>query len=98
QFQQPWFLIVMTLVVVAFACNLWGLFEVRLPEWAADLGEQSSHVHGLSGHFLQGTLATMLATPCSAPFLGTAIGFALARGAPEITAVFAALGLGLGLS
>jgi len=97
QFQQPWFLIAMTLVVVAFACNLWGFFEVRLPTWAADLGERSSHVHGLGGHFLQGALATLLATPCSAPFLGTAIGFALARGAAEITAVFAALGLGLAL-
>ena len=97
QFQQPLFLIAMTLVVVAFACNLWGFFEVRLPAWAADWGERSSHVHGLGGHFLQGTLATLLATPCSAPFLGTAIGFALARGAPEITAVFAALGLGLAL-
>jgi suppressor for copper-sensitivity B len=97
QFQQPWFLIAMTLVVTAFACNLWGFFDVRLPAFIADWGEHSSHVHGLGGHFLQGTLATLLATPCSAPFLGTAIGFALSRGAAEITAVFAALGLGLAL-
>ncbi|HEX9702989.1 MAG TPA: thioredoxin family protein, partial [Rhodospirillales bacterium] len=97
QFQQPWFLIAMTLLVVAFACNLWGFLEVRLPGFIADWGERSSHVHGLGGHFLQGALATLLATPCSAPFLGTAIGFALARGAGEIMAVFLALGLGLAL-
>ena len=97
QFQQPWFLIAMTLLVTAFALNLWGAFEVRLPLWISDLGEHASHVHGLGGHFLQGAFATLLATPCSAPFLGTAVGFALARGGGEITAVFAALGLGLAL-
>jgi len=97
QFQQPWFLIAMVLVVTAFACNLWGFFEFRLPMWVGDLGEHSSHVHGLGGHFLQGALATLLATPCSAPFLGTAVGFALARGSVEIFSVFAALGLGLSL-
>jgi suppressor for copper-sensitivity B len=97
QFQQPWFLIAMTVLVVAFACNLWGLFEVRLPTVISDLGEHSSHVHGMGGHFLQGAFATLLATPCSAPFLGTAVGFALARGWTEIAAVFAALGLGLAL-
>ncbi|MBC8339179.1 MAG: thioredoxin family protein [Rhodospirillales bacterium] len=97
QFQQPWFLIAMTLLIVAFACNLWGLFEFRLPVWVSDLGEHASHVHGLGGHFLQGAFATLLATPCSAPFLGTAVGFALARGWGEISAVFAALGIGLAL-
>ncbi|MFQ5765937.1 MAG: protein-disulfide reductase DsbD family protein, partial [Rhodospirillales bacterium] len=97
QFQQPWFLVAMTLLVTAFACNLWGFFEVRLPVWIADLGEHAGHVHGLGGHFLQGAFATLLATPCSAPFLGTAVGFAFARGAAEIFAVFAALALGLAL-
>ncbi|MDP6572154.1 MAG: protein-disulfide reductase DsbD family protein [Rhodospirillales bacterium] len=97
QFQHPWFLIAMTLVVALFACNLWGFFEVRLPQWASDMGEHASHVHGLGGHFLSGAFATVLATPCTAPFLGTAVGFALSRGAVEIFAVFAALGVGLAL-
>jgi suppressor for copper-sensitivity B len=95
QFQHPWFLTAMTLVVVLFACNLWGFFEIRLPGAIADAGEHASHVHGLGGHFLTGALATVLATPCSAPFLGTAVGFALSRGTGEIFAVFAALGVGL---
>ena len=97
QFQQPWFLIAMTAVVILFACNLWGFFEVSLPRAIADLGEHSTNIHGLGGHFAQGAFATLLATPCSAPFLGTAVGFALARGTQEIFTVFAALGLGLAL-
>jgi suppressor for copper-sensitivity B len=96
QFQQPLFLSVMALVVTLFACNLLGWFEVPLPAWLGGLAEAGAG-HGLAGHFLTGTFATVLATPCSAPFLGTAVGFALARGATEILLIFAALGLGLAL-
>jgi len=95
QFQHPWFLTAMILVMTLFACNLWGFFEVRLPRAVADAGIHAGHVHGLGGHFLTGALVTLLATPCSAPFLGTAVGFALSRSATDIFAVFAALGLGL---
>ena len=87
----------MALVVTLFACNLWGFFEVHLPESVSELGEPTTHVHGLGSHFMTGALATLLATPCSAPFLGTAVGFALARGTFEILAIFAALGVGLAL-
>lgn len=102
QFQHPWFLIIMTIIVTLFACNLWGFYEVHLPEWVDDLGghigqHQKPEEHGLGGHFLTGAFATLLATPCSAPFLGTAVGFALARNASDIFAVFAALGIGLAL-
>ena len=97
QFQHPWFLIMMAVIVTLFACNLWGFFEVNLPRWIADAGDGSSHVQGLGGHFSTGMLATLLATPCSAPFLGTAIGFALSRGAFEIWVIFTALGIGLAL-
>lgn len=95
QFQQPWFLIAMILIVSVFAGNLFGLFEIRLPRPIADAGERVGHVGGLGGHFLTGALATLLATPCSAPFLGTAVGFALARGTLEIMAVLGAVGIGL---
>lgn len=108
QFQRPWFLIVMTLVMSLFACNLWGWFDIPLPGWLGRMGggvprqpdRASPHAHsggGLAGHFLAGALATLLATPCSAPFLGTAIGFALAAGPAEILVVFAAVALGLAL-
>ena len=95
QFQQPWFLILMAFAVTLFACNMWGLFEIRLPGAVADAALAGSGQGGHAGHFMQGVFATLLATPCSAPFLGTALGFALSRGAGEIALVFACLGLGL---
>ena len=97
QFQQPLFLVFMVVVLTLFATNLWGLFEVPLPRFAAAAGERLGPERGLAGHFLTGAFATLLATPCSAPFLGTAVGFALAGGTADILMVFAALGLGLAL-
>jgi suppressor for copper-sensitivity B len=97
QFQQPAFLAVMIALLLAFAANLWGLFEIRLPAFLMSAGGTGQPHHTLLGHFLSGAFATLLATPCSAPFLGTAVGFALARGPQEIILIFAALGLGMGL-
>ncbi|WP_245651091.1 protein-disulfide reductase DsbD family protein [Paramagnetospirillum marisnigri] len=94
QFQQPGFLAVMVVLLALFAANLWGAFEIPLPGWLMNAGGGGRH-HTVLGHFLSGAFATVLATPCSAPFLGTAIGFALARGPVEIIAIFAALGLGM---
>ncbi|MBE0532226.1 MAG: thioredoxin family protein [Rhodospirillales bacterium] len=94
QFQHPWFLVAMVFLVMLFAANLWGIIEIRLPRWAADLGAPSA-TEGLPGNFAAGALATLLATPCSAPFVGTAVGFALAAGPAEILSVFAAMGFGL---
>lgn len=95
QFQQPVFIAGMAAILVLFACNMVGWFEFSGPRWAFDAAETKAASHGVTGHFLTGALATLLATPCSAPFLGTAIGFALSRGALEIVAVFLALGVGL---
>jgi len=96
QFQQPLFLATMVVVVTLFAANLLGLFEIPLPQWASNLGLKGD-AHGMAGHFLTGMFATLLATPCSAPFLGTAVGFALSRGLFEILVIFLALGLGMAL-
>jgi len=95
QFQQPAFLAFMIAIITLFACNMWGLFEIRLPGAVADAAVNSGNRGGLGGHFLTGAFATLLATPCTAPFLGTAVGFALSRGPMEIYAVFLALGIGL---
>ena len=97
QFQQPWFLTSMAALITLFACNLWGFFEVRLPQTIFDFSVRAGNTNGLGGHFLQGSFATLLATPCSAPFLGTAVGFALAGGTADILLVFTALGLGMAL-
>lgn len=98
QFQQPLFIAALGLIVVIFAGNLWGLFEFRLPSAAAGLGSQpTENSHSLSGSFGQGALATLLATPCSAPFLGTAIGFAFSQDNLTLLLIFIALGIGLAL-
>ncbi|HEY1386626.1 MAG TPA: protein-disulfide reductase DsbD domain-containing protein [Dongiaceae bacterium] len=99
QFQQPVFLALMAIVCLLFAANIWGLFQVPMPAFvgrAAVAGDaRLGNDHARS--FFTGVLATALATPCSAPFVGTAVGFALARGPIEILAIFIALGVGLAL-
>ena len=97
QFQQPAFLVFMAAVVALFAANLFGLFEIGLPGAVFDTAAKAGGGSGVGGHFAAGAFAALLATPCTAPFLGTAIGFALSRGVAEIYAVFAALGAGLAL-
>jgi suppressor for copper-sensitivity B len=96
QFQRPGFVAFLAVVVVLFCLNLWGLFEIHLPVRLAQLGGKGPR-EGLVGHFASGLFATLMATPCSAPFLGTAVGFALAQEAPVIAAMFAAIGVGMAL-
>ncbi len=96
QFQRPGFVAFLAVVVVLFCLNLWGLFEIPLPQRLARLGGNAPR-EGVSGHFASGLFATLMATPCSAPFLGTAVGFALAQPTPVILAIFAAVGIGMGL-
>jgi suppressor for copper-sensitivity B len=95
QFQQPWFLAGMALVTTLFAASLWGWAPIVLPTGIANtIG--SVHGHGrFTNAFLTGAFATLLAASCSAPFVGTAIGFALARGPADIALVFSALGVGM---
>jgi suppressor for copper-sensitivity B len=97
QFQEPAFLTALAVLCMLFAANLWGLYEIRLPGFLADALPTGPAGGGIGGNFLSGAFATVLATPCSAPFLGTALGFALARGPFEIGAIFASLGLGMAL-
>jgi thiol:disulfide interchange protein DsbD len=95
QFREPVFLAAVAVLVVLFACNLFGLFEINLNTSRVDqIGRELS---GPRRSFFDGFLAVALATPCSAPFLGTAVGFAFAGGPLEIASVFAGIGLGLAL-
>ena len=92
-FQNPYFLNFMFVVLFLFAASLWGIFDFQLPatlnHWI--LSEKSK---GYTKDFLMGMFATLLATPCSAPFVGSAVGFALAHEAREIIWVFLTLGVG----
>lgn len=101
QFQSPWFIGFMVLVTALFTANLFGLFDIRLSSSlntriAAPRVEKTG-ARGLAGHFGQGALATLLATPCSAPFLGTAVAFALVAPLPALWGIFTALGVGMSL-
>ncbi|MGL5389284.1 MAG: protein-disulfide reductase DsbD family protein [Serratia sp. (in: enterobacteria)] len=96
QFQNPWFIGFMVLVTLLFSANLFGLFHLQLSSSLnTKLATQGGR--GLSGHFWQGAFATLLATPCSAPFLGTAVAFALAAPLPVLWGMFVALGIGMSL-
>ncbi|MDA0239985.1 MAG: protein-disulfide reductase DsbD family protein, partial [Proteobacteria bacterium] len=95
QFQHPWFLVSLTLLVSLFAFNLFGIFEIRLPGSLANFAGTAGGGDSLGGNFATGAFATVLATPCSAPFLGTAVGFALVGSFVDTYAVFAALGVGM---
>ena len=95
QFQQPWFLAGMALVTTLFATSLWGWTPIFLPPGIANaIGSDRGHSR-FTNAFLTGGFATLLAASCSAPFVGTAIGFALARGPTDIALVFSALGFGM---
>lgn len=96
QFQQPAFVAFLTVVVVLFSLNMWGLFEIQLPQGMARFAGSGPR-EGLAEHFASGLSATLMATPCSAPFLGTAVGFALVQEPVVIFAIFTAIGLGLAL-
>ena len=96
QFQSPWFIGLMVLVTAVFTANLLGLFEINLPSKMTT--RLATHQRsGLSGHFAEGAFATLLATPCSAPFLGTAVAFALAAPLPVLWGLFLMLGIGMSL-
>ncbi|HRC85484.1 MAG TPA: protein-disulfide reductase DsbD family protein [Thermoanaerobaculia bacterium] len=91
QFQNPVFVTFLLVVVELFCLNLWGVFEIPLP---GSLAQAGGHSEGMAGHFTTGLFATLMATPCSAPFLGTALGFALGQSALTIAVTFTAIALG----
>ena len=93
QLQNPRVILFLLLLTVGIAFNLAGLFE--LPTIAA--GGSLAARGGVAGAFWTGALAAFVATPCSGPFMAGAIGAALALSTPAALAVFAGLGIGLGL-
>lgn len=95
QFQNPWFNFFTACIVFVFALNLFGVFEIILPGQASNALAEASSGSGYAGSFFQGVFATLLATPCTAPFLGPALGFALSQSAVVIFAMFASVSLGM---
>jgi len=93
QFQEPMFVAVIAALLVVFALNLFGVFNI-----GSDANRLVSGVEKADGLWRsagEGLLAVVLATPCTAPFLGTAMGFGLSAPAPVVLLLFVSLGLGL---
>ena len=95
QLQSP--AVVAGLAYLLFAMGLSLSGAVHVGGRLAGLGDGLTRRAGLSGSFFTGVLATLVATPCTAPFMGSAVGFALTQSAGVALAVFASLGLGLAL-
>jgi thiol:disulfide interchange protein/DsbC/DsbD-like thiol-disulfide interchange protein len=93
QFQYPPYVAALATIVFAFGLSLFGVFEI--PALGVDAASGASTREGTTGYFFTGVFATLLATPCSAPFLGTAVAFAFAAPTPELIAIFTAVGFGL---
>jgi thiol:disulfide interchange protein len=95
QLQEPWVVFSLMLLMFVLALNMFGVFEIGAS--ATSVGGSLQSKQGLCGSFFSGILATIVATPCSAPFLGVAIGAAIALPAVQFFAAFAAMALGLAL-
>ena len=95
QFQQPWFLAFIVYLFFLMALSLSGVFEIGTSLMGA--GGGLANKGGYKGSFFTGVLATTVATPCTAPFMGPAIGFALSQSWAVAMLVFVSLGLGMAL-
>jgi thiol:disulfide interchange protein len=95
QFTNPYFVLFLGVLVLVFALNLFGVFEISLPQsWTLGLLSTSERKDDV-GSFFEGVFATVLATPCTAPFLGTALGFAFTQSALVILSMFLAVAAGM---
>ncbi len=97
QFQNPAFLALMIGLMTLFAANMFGFFSVNLGQGAMTGLARTEARGGWGGDFATGAFAAVMATPCSAPFIGTAVTYALTSGSKEVVAIFLAMGFGLAL-
>lgn len=95
QFQSPMFLVVLLVILTMFIANLAGFFEIALPVGLQSRLARADGSPGYGGDFATGAFAALLATPCSAPILGSAIAFAFAGSPAVIFLIFSGLGVGL---
>src|SRR6266545_1039372 len=95
QFTNAYFVLTLSAIVLVFALNLFGVFEISLPQGMTRGLLSTTERKDDLGSFFQGIFATVLATPCTAPFLGTALGFAFSQSAAVILAMFVAIAAGM---
>lgn len=95
QLQSPLFVTAMIFLLFLVGLNLSGIFTISFI--GGNVGHEHASKDSLSGTFLTGVLATLVATPCTAPFMATALGYALSQPPMIALVIFAALGFGLAL-
>lgn len=95
QLQNPWVVLSLLLVMLVFGLSMFGVFE--LGSSATSVGGKLANQDGLSGSFFSGVLATVVATPCSAPILGTGLAATVALPTPLFLTSFTCMALGLSL-
>src|SRR5205809_2283584 len=95
QFTNAYFVLALSVIVLVFALNLFGVFEISLPQRMTRGLLSTTERKDDLGSFFQGVFATVLATPCTAPFLGTALGFAFSQSPVVILAMFVAIAAGM---
>ncbi len=95
QFQQPLFLFFLIFILIIFSLNLFNVIEINLPSnLSSNINNYiKNKKHGIA--FFEGAFATLLATPCSAPFLGSAVSFALSSSFFITLSIFIVLGIGM---
>jgi thiol:disulfide interchange protein DsbD len=98
QLQSPWVVAILALLFFSIMLNLLGLFEFTAASHLSDARTiRKLPTHGPQGSFWTGVLAVVIASPCTAPFMGAALGYALTQDTWESAAIFLALGFGMAL-
>lgn len=100
QMQEPLFVGILCAGILIFSLNFFGVFELgtSISSWAGQKeSDHKSKQQGLFGSFLSGILATAMATPCSGPFLGASLGFAVTLSPEKALLIFTVLALGMSL-
>ena len=97
QFQEPYFLIFILIVLTIFTLNTLGIFEIDLPSSIKNLNIFNKGTNFFVKNFFNGFFATLLATPCSAPFIGTAITAAFTQTSLMLFLIFIFMGLGMSI-
>ena len=95
QFQEPYFILFILIVITLFFQNTLGLFEINLPRFFYTSNILGAGGNFFSKNFFNGFFATLLATPCSAPYIGTAITAAFTQSMPILLLIFLFMGIGM---
>ena len=97
QFQEPYFLMFILIIISMFFLNTLGLFQINLPSFLSSSKILNSGNNFYTKNFFNGFFATLLATPCSAPYLGTAVTAAFTQSTTYLFLIFCFMGIGMSL-